>query len=234
MKLKNKNIGVIKITILSVFSLFALCSMAGTPKKDKPVIRFKVNSKKIALTFDDGPNPKVTPQLLEILKKYNVKATFFLIGKKIKKSPELINQYLKDGHETGNHSFTHPRLPLLKTEKEIRDEIEENQDLQESMTGKKPVSFRAPFLKFDDRVWKIVHENNLNAYNASCYLDCKDSANVKNHAEEAATKVTPGSIILMHERPITLKFIEKFIKILQREGFEFCTISDLKNSSESK
>ena len=126
----------------------------------------------------------------------------------------------------------HPRLPELETEDEIRKEIEGNQELIKSFTGKLPVSFRAPFLKFDDRVWKVLHDNNLSAYNAARYLDCKDSSHVAEHAENAAAKVRPGMVILMHERPITLKFIEKIIKILKKQGFEFCTVSELRNSAQ--
>jgi peptidoglycan/xylan/chitin deacetylase (PgdA/CDA1 family) len=199
---------------------------------EKPYVSFKVEGKKIALTFDDGPNPNTTKGILSILKKYDVKATFFLIGKKIKKSPELLKLYPQDGHEVGNHSVNHPRLPELATKEDIRKEIEGNQELIASIIGAKPIAFRAPYLKFDDRVWEVLKENNLSAYNAARYLDCKVPDTIATHAKTAAKKVKPGVVILMHERPITLQFLDEFIKILKDDGYQFCTVSELKASSK--
>ena len=196
-------------------------------KRNMPLTRFNVPGKHIALTFDDGPNPDVAPELLAILAKHKVKATFFLIGKKIQKNPGLIAKYLEGGHELGNHSMTHPKLPTLNSD-EIEEEIAGNQKLIESISGKRPTAFRAPFLKIDDRVWNALEANHLDAYNAAAYLDCKKKDELKGHAKVAAAKVRPGMVILMHERPITLKFLDELLSILEKEGFEFVTVSELK------
>jgi len=99
----------------------------------------------IALSFDDGPNEQFTPKILEILKRNNVTATFFCIGQKIEKNPEILNQIIKDGHIVGNHSYSHSFwfdfFPPIK----IAREIKRTDQLIIKLTGKNPVLFRPPY-----------------------------------------------------------------------------------------
>ena len=98
----------------------------------------------LALTFDDGPDPKWTPAILDILKQENVPATFFIIGKNGQAYPDLVRRIVNDGHEVGNHSFTHPNLgeiPLSLTELELNA----TQRLIESEVGRSTVLFRPPY-----------------------------------------------------------------------------------------
>ena len=84
--------------------------------KDNIIKNNSNNSKEIALTFDDGPHPKETAKILDILKKYNAKATFFVVGKHVKWYPDSVIRASKEGHEIGNHTFTHPDISTLSNE----------------------------------------------------------------------------------------------------------------------
>ncbi|VGO19250.1 polysaccharide deacetylase family protein [Pontiella sulfatireligans] len=190
------------------------------------------SQKMIALTFDDGPSAYTAP-ILDILEKHQVKATFFQIGKKVKAEPQLSKLVTRKGHEIGNHSMTHPKLTELKTSEDIREEILGFQKLAKKTTGVGPTVFRAPFLKFDDRVWSILDELNLPAFNASVYADYKgkedlnDPAVASAHADAVVAKVISGAIILMHEREITLNYLDEVVAKLKGAGFVFCTVSEL-------
>ena len=232
------NVSLLQIIFKKVLIVLVFISFLNLNAGDKlncPIKKFNPKEEKnIALTFDDGPNLKVTKELLKILKKHNVKATFFLIGKNIKKNPKLIMEYLKDGHEIGNHSMTHPHLSKLKSQADIEAEIKGTQELIKSFTGYYPKLFRAPYLDFDGRVLDVLRENFLTAYNATVYLDYKGDDSIADHAENAAAKVKPGMIILIHERPITLKFLDQFLNILIQKGFKFKTISEMNKISQVK
>lgn len=192
----------------------------------------------IALTFDDGPNQYTEP-ILEILQKHQVQATFFQIGKKIQETPDLTRRVITEGHELGNHSMTHPRLPELESLADIQKEIQDFQTLSGKLTGTTPKVFRAPYIKFDERVWAVLDQLGLPAFNAHVWADYKgdgtldDPAIASAHAQAAAAKVKSGSIILMHEREITLHYLDEFVAQLKEAGFIFVTLSDLMEASEA-
>lgn len=99
--------------------------------------------RRIALTFDDGPSES-TPALLEILKAHNARATFFLCGQNAERLPEIVRQIAREGHEIGNHTWSHPRLDF-RSPARMRDEIGRTQELLQSLTGQTPRLFRAPY-----------------------------------------------------------------------------------------
>ena len=102
------------------------------------------STRKLALTFDDGPNPAITPKLLDLLDRYNARATFFLIGRYVRECPELVRQTVSRGHLVGNHTETHPNLFRL-TRREIRIELRLCHDAISSALGSPPKWFRPPF-----------------------------------------------------------------------------------------
>src|SRR6185312_17561707 len=99
--------------------------------------------KQVALTFDDGPDPKVTMQILETLEKYNAKATFFMLGSRVEYYPEIAKHIADAGHELGNHTWNHPDLTKASVEK-IRDEINRTSSIIENVTGMQSTVFRPP------------------------------------------------------------------------------------------
>ncbi len=208
--------------------------------------------KKIVLTFDDGPDPVWTPKVLDILKEENVKAAFFIVGQNGQTNPDLVKRIVADGHEIGNHSFTHPNLG------EIPDgivdlELNATQRLIESLTGRSTRLFRAPYFgdaepRTPDEVEPTVIAQNLGYISVGLHLD-PDDWKLKNDdgsphtADEMVEQIlaqaaitTPeerGNIVLMHDsggdRSATIEALPKIIHELRARGFEFTTIADLAN-----
>jgi peptidoglycan-N-acetylglucosamine deacetylase len=109
-----------------------------------PAIWCTNSPRKLALTFDDGPNPAITPKLLDLLDRYNAKATFFLIGRYVRECPELVKETIARGHSVGNHTETHPNL-LWRSPTQVRIELRLCHDAISNAIGAKPKWFRPPF-----------------------------------------------------------------------------------------
>ncbi|WP_263410290.1 polysaccharide deacetylase family protein [Terriglobus tenax] len=118
--------------------------------------------RQVALTYDDGPNPEVTPYLLEVLARHNVRATFFLVGHFVKAQPELARQVAAAGHLIGNHTLTHPNLAITSA-RETRRQLAETNDLLEQTLGQKVRFFRAPFGARRPATLRIARELGLHA-----------------------------------------------------------------------
>lgn len=186
--------------------------------------------KVIALTYDDGPNPPYTEQLIELLDRNQIKATFFVIGKIAEKYPETVRLMLSKGHEVGNHSYSHAQL-IWKNPFFIRSEIEKTDKILCQLGVKQEINFRAPYgrklLALPYILAKMQKKNIL--WN----LDSKDYE--ASHSEVIGNyvlqHVRPGSIILMHdgggERSRTIAATEILIKELQGKGYTFKKISEL-------
>ena len=119
-------------------------SVAPSSQLFGPTIRRTGDASSIALTFDDGPNPAVTPALLDLFDRHRVKATFFLIGKWVREAPSLAKDIAARGHTLGNHTDSHPSLALLSSQR-ITDELDRCDDAIESATARKPRWMRPPF-----------------------------------------------------------------------------------------
>lgn len=180
----------------------------------------------IALTFDDGPVPG-TAQLLDILKQNGAKATFFVLGSQIANNVDMLKREAAEGHEIGNHTFTHAKLagaPLAKVE----DEISRTQAAIMQVIGKLPVVFRPTYGATDQQLDMVAKRENLAQILWSVDpLDWKDhdTALVKNRILSGAK---PGHIILMHDtRPTTVAAVPDILKTLSQQGYTFVTISEL-------
>jgi len=205
---------------------------------------------KIALTFDDGPDPRWTPQILDILKVKNVSACFFIVGENGQSYPELLKRIVSDGNEIGNHSFTHPNLgevPNQVTELELNT----TQRLIESVTGRSTRLFRAPYFgdaepKTPDEVVPTVAAQNMGYISVGLHLDPDDWKTInddgtRHTADEIVDEVlqqaaikTPeerGNIVLLHDsggdRSETIKALPMLIDDLRAKGYQFTTLSDL-------
>ncbi len=123
---------------------FAWAAVAPSAQLFGPTVRRTGDASTIALTFDDGPNPTVTPALLELLDRHRINATFFLIGAWVRQAPELAKEIAVRGHTVGNHTDTHPPLTLLSRQR-ISAQLDRCDDAIESVTGTKPRWMRPPF-----------------------------------------------------------------------------------------
>lgn len=190
------------------------------------------NKKKlVALTFDDGPNPLYTPNILNELKRYNAHSTFFMVGKMAQQYPDLVMQIMADGHELANHTYTHPNLTKLD-QKEIISEVLRTRTVLKEITGRQTYLFRPPGGDIDPFVVKQLRALDYNIV----YWDINAGEMVNFPPPQQATqilkKVLPGSIILLHNGPVdgTLNILDILLSELTRQGYTCVTVSELMGS----
>ena len=185
------------------------------------VWRKETLDKKIWLTFDDGPTPEVTPWILSVLKKENVKATFFLVGQQIEEFPELVGAIIKEGHTIANHSYSHKNGWLTNKEKYLED-IENCQVL---IPNNK--LFRPPYGKITKaQIAALKGRYKIILWDVLSY-DFKQSTSPKKVQENIIQNTTSGSIIVMHNNQMSFKNLEpilgKTIQQLKAKGYNFST-----------
>ena len=184
----------------------------------------------IALTFDDGPHPTLTPRILEILEKYGVRATFFMVGQNVINYPDAARAVVAAGHEIGNHTFSH-RVMTGLCEGDLAREMELCEDVLEELCEYRPHLFRPPQGAICDEVLRCSEDGDYRLVLWS--LDTRDWEN--KNAEEIVRTVTehirPGDIILMHDyigrKSKTPEALEALLPELLRRGFEPVTVSRL-------
>lgn len=188
--------------------------------------------KVVALTFDDGPHTVYTPKILEILRRYKVRATFFLIGERVERFPHIVRMIVSEGHEIGNHTYSHPNNLPIKNWDEIRKEIEKCSEAVERVTGIRPRLFRPPkgFLNYKVLTLAQLEGHTLVFWTVSA--NHKEATIPKAMAKRVLKLVHPGAIILMHDGRIPsrwkdVKALLLIIEGLRKQGYEFVTVSEL-------
>ncbi len=190
--------------------------------------------KVVAITFDDGPHYKTTAKILDVLREKHVRATFFILGENAKNSPQLLAQELADEHEIGNHSYSHKHLNHLS-----KDKIEEEISMAEKeiMTiAPKPIVFRPPGGLFNQTVLEAAQEK---GYTTVLWtIDPRDWARppMQQVVNQILQHTEPGSIILMHDGQYPLPTPEAIVYVidnLRQQGYEFVTVSELLQYSET-
>ncbi|MFH7016247.1 polysaccharide deacetylase family protein [Flavobacterium sp. FlaQc-47] len=185
--------------------------------------------KKIAITFDDGPS-FFTLEVLEILKKYNVKATFFCIGKNIEVHPEILKQIINDGHLVGNHSYSHSKFFDFYNAATIKEEIEKTDKLLEKFTSKKINFFRPPYgvtTPSIRRALKITGHKVIGWNIRSLDGGTKNQNLIFNRIIKL---VSPGGIVLLHDTAShSVLVLEQFLQFLQQNNYEVISIEELLN-----
>ena len=190
----------------------------------------KTEEKIIALTFDDGPHRIYTAEVLDILAKYNAKATFFIIGENAEKNPELVLRVHDEGHEVANHTYTHP---LKTTIANLEKELQRTNETIYSITGFYPKLFRPVGGEYTDGMIKAAVDQGYKVVMWSWHQDTVDWKNpgVKNIVRKVLTVTKPGDVILFHDgggnRKQTVKALEEILPELQKQGYKFVTISEL-------
>jgi len=192
--------------------------------------KFKTEKKEIALTFDDGPDERNTPEIIRILAKYKVNTTFFVCGKNVEKFPDLTIKIQKNGHELGNHTFSHSSL-RFRTVSFIREEIRKNDDLLLSLGIGKTKIFRPPYGRFFPFVPFVLRRMNKEIILWNVGAKDYKAEKPEQIVEYILQRTTPGSIIVLHDgggnRKITIQALERFIPKLLKNGFVFKKISEM-------
>lgn len=191
------------------------------------------SQKVVALTFDDGPHYKTTAKILEVLREKHVRATFFILGENAKNSPQLLAQELADGHEIGNHSYSHRHLNHL-SKATITEEISKAE--KEIMAiAPKPAIFRPPGGLFNRTVLEAAQEQ---GYTTILWtIDPHDWTRppTQQVIDQTLSHAKPGNIVLMHDGQYPLPTPEALVAIidkLQQQGYEFVTVTELLQYSE--
>jgi peptidoglycan/xylan/chitin deacetylase (PgdA/CDA1 family) len=185
---------------------------------------------KIALTFDDGPHPRYTPQILDVLDEYKIKATFFMVGVNAKNYPDALTDVVKKGHEIGNHTYTHPHVSHLNTST-LTDEVEMCESTIFGLTDYKTKLFRPPEGMIDADVRTVLRS--LDYKVIMWDIDTRDWAHESPEkiAENVISNITSGDIILMHDyighNSPTIEAIKLFIPVLIEKGYKFVVVSEL-------
>jgi peptidoglycan/xylan/chitin deacetylase (PgdA/CDA1 family) len=182
----------------------------------------------VGITFDDGPDAKNTPQILDLLAKYNAKATFFVIGQRAKENSSLLNRIAENGHIIGNHSYGHSNWFPLKLVRIIRQEILETNAIIEKITNKPNRYFRPPFGVLNPSItWALV---NLDLITVGWSIRSLDT---QNEAAEIVfnrikRKIKGGDIILLHDTSKNiLEILEKLLIYLSDNKIKAVTIDEL-------
>ena len=181
----------------------------------------------VALTFDDGPHPTLTPKLLDHLKERRLKATFYLIGWRVKQNPQLVKRIAREGHDIGNHSYWHPNLAAVGN-KRLLNEIDKTNAAIVDVIGKKPKTMRPPYGALSLRQSRLLlEERKLPSIMWS--LDTRDWKRPGSHyiANRIINHAQSGSVILSHDiHGATIRAMPKALDHLKKE-FRLVTISKM-------
>ena len=189
----------------------------------------------IALTFDDGPDPSYTPQVLDILQHYGVKATFFCVGCRVAANPNLVIQEYEAGHVIGNHTYTHPNLALLSAS-DILAQLNQTSDAIQEVLGIRPIVFRPPYGALSPNVLRQAGRLGIRIVMWSDRSEDWAAPGVKFIIKRAVNSDN-GTIILLHDggeedRSQTLAALPGIIEGLQSQGFHFVTIQHMIDNLE--
>ena len=199
-----------------------------SPKRDLPIYCVDKGEEKIcSVSFDAAWGNEDTEELIAILGKYNVKATFFVVGDWVEKYPESVKQLADAGHEIMNHSDTHPYMTKLSDE-QMKEQINLCSDKIQSITGVRPTLFRPPYGDYNDRV--VSNARQINHYTIQWDVDSLDWKDLSPDAiyDRVTKRVSPGSIVLFHNAAKnTPAALPKILEKLQSDGYSIIPISQL-------
>ena len=192
----------------------------------------RTTEKKIALTFDDGPNPEYTPMLLTKLAEYRVPGTFFLIGRNLKKHPEIGRRIVQEGHEVGNHTYNHRTLPF-SSKPDIVNEVVSTHQLIADLLKIEPVFLRPPNGLFSKRGLDTVEQLGYRAVVGDVFPLDVALPDPEVITSRVLRRVQPGSIIILHDGYVgrfdrdksrTVRALDGLITRLCEQGYEFATL----------
>src|SRR6184192_3982239 len=197
----------------------------------EPSITFSsvhVDGPYIAMTFDDGPSATLTPKLLDILAAHQIKATFFVIGENVAEHPEIVTRAAREGHEIGNHSWSHPNFGKM-SDGGVRRQVQRTDDAIKSATGSRPTLLRPPYGSITAREKRWINDQ----FGYQIILWDVDPYDWKRPGPSAVRnrilkETQPGSIVLSHDiHPGTIEAMPSTFDALEAKGFKFVTVSEL-------
>lgn len=228
--------------ILAGFILTVHAVLPGNHLYGEVFSGVRTEQKIVALTFDDGPYLPYTVQLLDLLKECQVQATFFVIGQNAAKHPELIRRMAAEGHQLGNHTWSHTDLLKVDRMAMIR-EVERTSRLLEQLTGSRPAVVRPPHGFRDPLVMEVMADRGLTVIEWSAMARDWTNPGVDVIVRTIVSEVVNGSVILLHDgdgvqqeasRAQTIEATRQIIRELTSRGYRFVTVKEMLKSGRSK
>jgi len=227
-------------------------SYTSIPKASEIERLSKPEDKEIVLTFDDGPDPKYTKEILDILNEYQIKATFFIIGKHAMLYPDIVEQIYKEGHEIGNHTYSHSDMNNVSNS-QFKLELNTTERIIQGITERSPILYRPPFGEYQytdngdnqniyekSTFQRMMEINQMGYITVNYDIDSRDwKTNNKREIVDTVLKhASSGDIILLHdgggERTATIQALPEIIETLQSEGYKFVTVSELMDTTKGR
>ena len=194
------------------------------------VWEIQTKEKVVALTFDDGPHPKYTEQILNLLEQYGAKGTFFLVGKHAEKNPQVVFRMYEEGHEIANHTYTHPFTTSVP---KVMKEIKQTEETLFSITGYSPNLFRPVEGQYTDKLVEEVVKEGYKIVMWSWHQDTEDwkDPGVNKIVNKVLNGIEEGNIVLFHDgggnREQTVKALEIILPKLKEQGYKFITVTEM-------
>lgn len=237
------SVGLSGVSLLSIGApllVFALLMLHGifVPQSGLllPVTsRVAGHTTQVALTFDDGPDPEVTPAVLEALAAEGARATFFVIGQSLAANPELGRQILAQGHELANHSYEHARTLNFRGTQAMLAEIGRGAEALQTFTGQAATLYRPPIGLKSPPLARVARRLGLEVIMWSCHARDTGSARAVQIADRVLGRVRPGDIVLLHDghdrrdahRLETAEAVQRILAGLKARGLQAVTVSEL-------
>lgn len=191
--------------------------------KPKVIYRVHTLDKVVALTFDDGPDPRFTLPILDILKEFNAPSTFFIVGNNAKAHPDIVKRIVQDGHELANHTMTHPALAERSPDKTY-NELEQCLQTISAATGRRPSYFRPPKGLTTVYVDKATTSLGMQEVLWTVCIENRSAPTPREMADRVLSKVQPGTIILLHDgrlnRTKTVQALPMLLEGLEKNGYQ--------------
>ena len=188
----------------------------------------------VAMTFDDGPHPSLTPKLLDILKERNIKCTFFLIGQNMKAYPQIVRRIIAEGHEIGAHTYTHCSL-TSRSDAQIRSELQRSEEVLMAAANYRPQLVRPPYGAINTRIKQLM----FSEFGYSTIMWSVDPQDWRRPGVSVVTSrlvsgARPGAIMLAHDiHPPTTQAVPAMFDQLLAKGYQFVTVSQLMNMEKA-
>jgi len=185
------------------------------------------SKRQIAITFNDGPNPEVTPALLKILKAHQISATFFLIGREALSHVDLAKQLVEEGHVVGNHTMNHVKCSE-ESERELFRQIQDAQDAIRFASGEEALWFRPPYGDFDEAQLHLPSQNGLSTVYWSLKIKDGDHDTADGIVKKVESSLAPGAILSLHENSSKLmEAMEPILQAIQSADLKPVTLSKM-------
>ena len=229
-----RNIVLLLVAALTVMSLSVLTHERRVTTDDGIAMIRKGpgNRQVIALTFDDGPHPVYTPMILQLLERYDARATFFVVGKRVEEYPQVTMAIVEKGHQVGQHTYSHPRLTRISAE-DLLLEIEKSEEVLANACGIRPRIFRPPFGFIGPDAARVLVDRGYSIVLWEEALDTYDwmGASPSRISKRIGDGAHAGGIIVMHDgwgdRSNTIEALQGILENLTERGYKFVTIDDM-------